>query len=120
MNVHFPDVGTIRTVLALTSRAPSVHNTQPWRWLVGGQSLHLYSDPDRQLPNIDPDGRDRPGSGVRYVDNLTVWRKGDPLGNRAAGFLTLWVNTGQFDIAEELERRQLVLKKRVGRGAGYP
>ena len=58
MNVHFPDAGTIRTVLALTSRAPSVHNTQPWRWLVGGQSLHLYSDADRQLPNIDPDGRD--------------------------------------------------------------
>ena len=58
MNVHFPDAGTIRTVLALISRAPSVHNTQPWRWLVGSQSLHLYSDADRQLPNIDPDGRD--------------------------------------------------------------
>ena len=58
MNPHFPDAGTIRTVLALASRAPSVHNTQPWRWLVGTQSLHLYSDVSRQLPNIDPDGRD--------------------------------------------------------------
>jgi len=58
MNAHFPDAGTIRTVLALASRAPSVHNTQPWRWLVGAESLHLYSDADRQLPNTDPDGRD--------------------------------------------------------------
>jgi nitroreductase len=58
MNARFPDAGTIRTVLALASRAPSVHNTQPWRWLVGAQSLHLYSDGDRQLLNTDPDGRD--------------------------------------------------------------
>jgi nitroreductase len=58
MNPHFPDAGTIRTVLALAARAPSVHNTQPWRWLVGAGSLHLYSDASRQLPNTDPDGRD--------------------------------------------------------------
>ncbi len=58
MNAHFPDAGTIRTVLALASRAPSVHNSQPWRWLVGEESLHLYSDPNRQLPKTDPDGRD--------------------------------------------------------------
>ncbi|MCV7166692.1 Acg family FMN-binding oxidoreductase [Mycobacterium stomatepiae] len=58
MNAHFPDAGTIRTVLALASRAPSVHNTQPWRWLVGSQSLDLHADADRQLPNTDPDGRD--------------------------------------------------------------
>jgi nitroreductase len=58
MNAHFPDAATIRTVLALASRAPSVHNTQPWRWLVGTESLHLYADLDRRLPNTDPDGRD--------------------------------------------------------------
>ena len=58
MNARFPDAGTVRTVLTLASRAPSVHNTQPWRWLVGAESLHLYSDASRQLPNTDPDGRD--------------------------------------------------------------
>jgi len=58
MNARFPDAGTVRTVLALASRAPSVHNTQPWRWRVDEASLHLYADPDRQLPNIDPDSRD--------------------------------------------------------------
>jgi nitroreductase len=58
MNAPFPDPGTVRTVLALASRAPSVHNTQPWRWRVDAASLHLYADADRQLPSADPDGRD--------------------------------------------------------------
>ena len=58
MNACSPDAGTLQTVLALASRAPSVHNTQPWRWLVGAERLHLYSDANRQLPNTDPDCRD--------------------------------------------------------------
>ncbi|WP_445160076.1 Acg family FMN-binding oxidoreductase [Mycobacterium sp. Dal123C01] len=58
MNASLPDAAAIRTVLGLASRAPSVHNTQPWRWRVDESSLHLYSDPGRQLPNTDPDGRD--------------------------------------------------------------
>jgi hypothetical protein len=58
MNAHFPDAGTVRTVLTLASRAPSVHNTQPWRWRVDEASVHLYSDESRQLLNTDPDGRD--------------------------------------------------------------
>ena len=58
MNARFPDSGTVRTALTLASRAPSVHNTQPWKWRVDAASLHLYSDASRQLPNIDPDGRD--------------------------------------------------------------
>ncbi|KKC04726.1 Acg family FMN-binding oxidoreductase [Mycobacterium nebraskense] len=58
MNTRLPDAGTVRTVLSLASRAPSVHNTQPWRWRVDAASLHLYSDASRQLPNTDPDGRD--------------------------------------------------------------
>lgn len=58
MTAHFPDAGTVRTVLTLASRAPSVHNTQPWRWRVGAASLHLYADTGLQLPTTDPEGRD--------------------------------------------------------------
>lgn len=58
MNTRFPDPGTVRTALTLASRAPSVHNTQPWRWRVDAAGLHLYADAGRQLPNTDPDGRD--------------------------------------------------------------
>lgn len=58
MNDRFPDAGTIRTALKLASRAPSVHNTQPWRWRVDATSMQLHADAGRQLPNTDPDGRD--------------------------------------------------------------
>jgi hypothetical protein len=58
MNARFPDHDTIRRVLSLATRAPSIHNSQPWQWRVGTQSLRLYADPDRHLPNADPDSRD--------------------------------------------------------------
>ncbi|MBP2335691.1 nitroreductase [Saccharothrix coeruleofusca] len=53
-----PDQGTIRTAVALACRAPSVHNTQPWRWRVGDHSVHLYADPARTVPATDPTGAD--------------------------------------------------------------
>lgn len=58
MNARFPDRKTIHAVLSLATRAPSIHNSQPWRWRVGDESLHLYADPDRHLANTDPDSRD--------------------------------------------------------------
>jgi nitroreductase len=38
-------------------RAPSIHNTQPWRWVYRPGVLELYADRARQLPALDPDGR---------------------------------------------------------------
>ncbi|WP_421841422.1 Acg family FMN-binding oxidoreductase [Mycobacterium sp.] len=58
MNVHFPDADTIRMILTLATRAPSIHNTQPWRWRVAAAALDLHSDPDMQLRSTDPDARD--------------------------------------------------------------
>ncbi|HXT45913.1 MAG TPA: NAD(P)H nitroreductase [Pseudonocardiaceae bacterium] len=56
---HFlPDDETVRSVIALALRAPSIHNSQPWRWVIGDNSVHLLADPDRQLPITDPDSRD--------------------------------------------------------------
>jgi nitroreductase len=52
------DPQTARAVLALADRAPSVHNSQPWRWRIGARSLHLFTDPERALPATDPAGRD--------------------------------------------------------------
>jgi hypothetical protein len=38
--------------------APSVHNTQPWRFLADGQQISLYADAYRGLPVADPGGRE--------------------------------------------------------------
>ncbi|AYF75461.1 hypothetical protein D7D52_18165 [Nocardia yunnanensis] len=38
-------------------RAPSVHNSQPWRWRLEGKNIHLDADPTRHLPVTDPTTR---------------------------------------------------------------
>jgi hypothetical protein len=38
-------------------RAPSVFNTQPWKWRIAGDVMELRADPDRRLQATDPDGR---------------------------------------------------------------
>ncbi|OYN77578.1 Acg family FMN-binding oxidoreductase [Mycolicibacterium sphagni] len=58
MSATFPDPDTVRAVVTLATQAPSVHNSQPWHWRVGSQSLHLHADPSRHLPQTDPDRRD--------------------------------------------------------------
>jgi nitroreductase len=50
-------VSTVQRIVELAQRAPSVHNTQPWRWRAVDGSLELYADHSRQLAGADPDGR---------------------------------------------------------------
>ncbi len=52
-----PDPETMRSALTLATQAPSMHNTQPWRWRVGPESLTLLADPSRHLRHADPDRR---------------------------------------------------------------
>jgi nitroreductase len=50
------DAGSVRTAVHLATRAPSIHNTQPWRWELRDGTLSLYADRSRQLTVADPDG----------------------------------------------------------------
>lgn len=38
-------------------RAPSIHNTQPWRFVLTGDALEIHADHDRRLTVLDPRGR---------------------------------------------------------------
>jgi hypothetical protein len=44
-------------LVGIAARAPSLHNTQPWRFKVGEHAIEVYADRNRQL-RIDPDGRE--------------------------------------------------------------
>lgn len=47
----------LHDIVTLACRAPSVHNTQPWRWRAAGTGISLYADPTRRLDLVDPAGR---------------------------------------------------------------
>jgi nitroreductase len=51
----YPDLsGAVTDAL----RAPSVHNTQPWKWRIRPDAVDLHADEDRHLDVTDPDQRD--------------------------------------------------------------
>src|SRR3954451_4761440 len=50
------DIDWPRIVTAAT-RAPSIHNTQPWRFVAGPDRLDVFYDRQRALPVLDPSGR---------------------------------------------------------------
>ena len=47
----------LRRAAVRATRAPSVHNTQPWQLTVSPTSLELRADFDRRLRVLDPHGR---------------------------------------------------------------
>jgi hypothetical protein len=48
---------TLRRVVELACRAPSIGNSQPWRWSSSGEALHLRADFSQRVPRADPVGR---------------------------------------------------------------
>jgi nitroreductase len=50
-------IGALRRAAVRATFAPSVHNTQPWRFVLGEDALDMYVDWDRQLRVSDPRGR---------------------------------------------------------------
>ena len=54
---RIPDAEMAR-LIAQAARAPSLHNSQPWRFRVAGETVELRADPQRQLRQADPDGRE--------------------------------------------------------------
>ena len=46
----------LREIVGMAVRAPSLHNTQPWRFRLGDGGIDVLADADRTLPIADPDG----------------------------------------------------------------
>jgi hypothetical protein len=61
-DTKFPDgmpipAGQVDYLVAMAARAPSIHNTQPWRFRVSPSEIELLADPKRKL-RVDPMGRE--------------------------------------------------------------
>ncbi|GAA4473958.1 Acg family FMN-binding oxidoreductase [Phytohabitans houttuyneae] len=50
--------GALRACLEDAVAAPSVHNTQPWRFRVCGGTIEVFADRGRRLDVLDPNGRE--------------------------------------------------------------
>ncbi len=63
MTEHFTAVGSLsaeqlRSVLTAATAAPSLHNSQPWRFDCLPSAIELHIDHSRDLPATDPDHRE--------------------------------------------------------------
>jgi nitroreductase len=57
-------------VVAAATRAPSIHNTQPWRFVATPDRLDVFLDRDRALPVLDPSARQQViscGSAIEFA-----------------------------------------------------
>jgi hypothetical protein len=72
MLVKAPNSEVIRDAVMLASRAPSLHNSQPWRWVVEGARLQLWADPRRMMYATDRTGRELILSCGAVLDHLRV------------------------------------------------
>ena len=66
------DASVLREAVGLACRAPSLHNSQPWRWVSDGPVLHLFADPMRILLATDGSGREMLLSCGAVLDHLRV------------------------------------------------
>ena len=66
------DTDVIKGAVELAVRAPSLHNSQPWRWVADGGVLELFADPTRIGHSTDSTGREVLISCGAVLDHLRV------------------------------------------------
>lgn len=67
-----PSPRVVARLVEIASRAPSFHNTQPWRWRATEDGLELHADRARQLQRSDPQGRNLMISCGAALDHAVV------------------------------------------------
>ncbi len=66
------ETAVITNAIELACHAPSLHNSQPWRWVVNGAKADLFVDPARIVTSTDSSGREAILSCGAVLDHLRV------------------------------------------------
>jgi hypothetical protein len=66
------DIAALKKAVLLACRAPSVHNSQPWRWVAENDVVHLFVEPHRTVPATDHSGREAIISCGAVLDHLRI------------------------------------------------
>jgi nitroreductase len=70
------DIEVLKKAVLLACRAPSVHNSQPWRWVAEDDpeksTVHLFVDRRRTVPATDHSGREAIISCGAVLDHLRI------------------------------------------------
>ncbi len=72
MRAGTADTELIRAAVTLASRAPSLHNTQPWLWVAHDDALQLHLDRSRIVRNTDTGGREAVIACGAMLDHLVT------------------------------------------------
>lgn len=66
------DIDVLTDAIAVAGRAPSLHNSQPWRWVGNGKAIQLFLHADRAPKYTDPTGRELVISCGAVLDHFQV------------------------------------------------
>ncbi|MCG7592623.1 NAD(P)H nitroreductase [Mycobacterium sp. PSTR-4-N] len=72
MNSVTVDLDVLSDAVALACRAPSLHNSQPWRFISTGDVVSLFLDPDSAPRHTDTSGRELIISCGAVLDHFRV------------------------------------------------
>lgn len=72
MTQMMADTKVITTAVELACRAPSLHNSQPWRWVASSTSVDLFVVPRRTVASSDRSGREAIISCGAALDHFRV------------------------------------------------
>jgi hypothetical protein len=118
------DIDLIKKVVELAGRAPSLHNSQPWQWVIRGTELQLWLDRSRIVRNTDRGGREALISCGAALDHLRVaaaaagWQtfvERFPNPNRPEHLATVEFRPAEFVSAVTRARAGAILHRRTER-----
>jgi nitroreductase len=120
------DESQVRWIVTQATRAPSVHNTQPWRFRWDGQAFEVIADLRRGLVISDPQGRELAMSCGAALFNLRLALRhlglqgtAELLPDHEDSHVLARVGVSPGDPIREVERRwfEAVARRHTHRGA---